>query len=208
MPRRADPAKRRELLDRVRAYVVAHGLADLSLRPMAKALGTSDRMLLYYFGSKERLVAEALAQDADRPILRFRKVVDAVGTPRDATGMRRLAEALWREIRAPERRALLPLYFQSMASSMLRPERHGPYLGGVITEWADLLAPVFEGLGMSGERARIEARMLVDGAFGMLVASLADGDEEGADLAYRTLLDRLEAGWCAGDRTPGPAAAP
>ncbi|MEU1539052.1 TetR/AcrR family transcriptional regulator [Actinacidiphila glaucinigra] len=207
MPRQADPAKRRELLDRVRGYVVAHGLADLSLRPMAKALGTSDRMLLYYFGSKERLVSEALALDADRPILRFRKVVDAVGAPRDASGMRRLAEALWQEVRGPERRALLPLYFQLMASSMLRPEEHGPYLGGLITEWTDLVVPVFEGLGMGGERARVEARVLVDAAFGMVIGLLADGDEERADAAFRTLLDRLEAGWRAGERTPGPPAA-
>ncbi|MFE0630946.1 TetR/AcrR family transcriptional regulator [Streptomyces sp. NPDC058864] len=203
MSRRADPAKRRELLDRVREYVVAHGLADLSLRPMARALGTSDRMLLYYFGTKERLVAEALALDADRPILRFRRIVAAVGTPRDAAGTRRLAEAVWQELRSPERRALLPLYFQTMAASMLRPERHGPYLGGLITEWTELFVPVFESLGISGERARIEARMLVDGAFGMLVAFLADGDEERADRAFGTFLDRLEAGWCAGSAPPG-----
>ncbi|MFI8186520.1 TetR/AcrR family transcriptional regulator [Actinacidiphila glaucinigra] len=203
MSRQADPAKRQELLDRVREYVVAHGLADLSLRPMAQALGTSDRMLLYYFGTKERLVAEALALNTDRPILRFRQVLAATGTPRNAVGMRRLADAVWQEIRSPERRALLPLYLQLIAAAMLSPEQHGPYLSGVIAEWTDLLVPVFEGLGMNGERAGVEARMLVNGAFGMLVALLADGDEERTDLAYRTLLDRLEAGW---HRAPGTAA--
>ncbi|MFF7215120.1 TetR family transcriptional regulator [Streptomyces sp. NPDC008238] len=186
---------------------MTHGLADLSLRPMAKALGTSDRMLLYYFGSKERLVAEALALDADRPILRFQRVLAVIGTPRDATAVRRLAEALWRDIRSPERRALLPLYFQVMASSMLNPERHGPYLGGLVAEWTDLLVPVFEGLGMDGEHARIEARLLVNGSFGTLVALLADGEEERADVSFRALLDRLETGWRARDRTPGGAAA-
>ncbi|MDX2704250.1 TetR/AcrR family transcriptional regulator [Streptomyces sp. PA03-6a] len=208
MPRRADADKRRELLDRVREYVVAHGLADLSLRPMAKALGTSDRMLLYYFGSKERLVAEALALDASRPILRFREVLAVAGTPRDAEGMRRLAEALWREVRSPERLALLPLYFEMMAAAMLRPERHGPHMYGLVTEWTELIAPVFEGLGMAGERARIEASLLVDAVFGLLLAFLADGEEERVDPTFRTLLDRLEAGWRTPDRAPGAAVVP
>lgn len=63
MPRSPDPAKRRELLDQVRQYVIRNGLVDLSLRPLARALGTSDRMLLYYFGTKERMIADALALD-------------------------------------------------------------------------------------------------------------------------------------------------
>ena len=42
--------------------VSGHGLAGLSLRPLAAALGTSPRMLLYDFGTKERLIAEILAE--------------------------------------------------------------------------------------------------------------------------------------------------
>lgn len=49
------------LLPRLAAHVLEHGLADASLRPLARAAGTSDRMLLYHFGSKERLVADLLA---------------------------------------------------------------------------------------------------------------------------------------------------
>ena len=52
---------RETLLPRLAAHVMAHGLADASLRPRARAAGTSDRMLLYHFGSKERLVADLLA---------------------------------------------------------------------------------------------------------------------------------------------------
>ncbi|MEU4094219.1 TetR/AcrR family transcriptional regulator [Streptomyces sp. NPDC026673] len=208
MARQADPAKRRQLLDQVREYVVGHGLAELSLRPMAKALGTSDRMLLYYFGTKERLVAEALALDANRPILRFGEVLAAVGTPRDAAGMRRLAEAMWRELRSPERRALMPLYLEMMAAVMLRPERHGPYMRDLIGEWTELVAPLFEGIGMSEESALTEARVLVDASFGVLVAHLVDGDEGPAESAFGALLDRLEPGWRSDDPAPGAAAVP
>jgi AcrR family transcriptional regulator len=51
---------REVLLPKLAAHVLAHGLAGLSLRPLAKAAGTSDRMLLYHFGSKDALVAELL----------------------------------------------------------------------------------------------------------------------------------------------------
>ncbi|MFN3864733.1 MAG: TetR/AcrR family transcriptional regulator [Erythrobacter sp.] len=49
------------LLPRLAGHVLAHGLGQASLRPLAKAAGTSDRMLLYHFGTKEALIAELLA---------------------------------------------------------------------------------------------------------------------------------------------------
>ena len=52
---------RETLLPPLVAYVMQHGLADASLRPLAKAAGTSDRMLLYHFGTKDALV-EALLE--------------------------------------------------------------------------------------------------------------------------------------------------
>ncbi|GAA4041103.1 TetR/AcrR family transcriptional regulator [Parerythrobacter jejuensis] len=51
---------RESLLPLIAAHVLEHGLADLSLRPLAKAAGTSDRMLIYHFGNKDQLVAAVL----------------------------------------------------------------------------------------------------------------------------------------------------
>jgi len=51
---------RENLLPQMASYVLVHGLDGLSLRPLARAAGTSDRMLLYHFGSKEALVAALL----------------------------------------------------------------------------------------------------------------------------------------------------
>lgn len=48
------------LLDSLIAYLVRHGVADVSLRPMAAAVGTSARLLIFHFGSKERLLLEVL----------------------------------------------------------------------------------------------------------------------------------------------------
>ncbi|MFD5813228.1 TetR/AcrR family transcriptional regulator [Streptomyces sp. NPDC127038] len=195
MTRPSDQTKRRDLTDRVRAYLVRNGLAGLSLRPLAQALGTSDRMLLYYFGSKDAMVAEALALDERRPLLRARDTLDATATPRDPAGIRRFMEEIWRQFGAPDLRRALPLYLEIMAASLIDPDRYGPVLGDVLTEWTDLLASVFRGLGMTEGRAQTEARLLVDATFGLVVASLAEGGRERADAAFHALLDRLEPGW-------------
>jgi AcrR family transcriptional regulator len=48
--------RRVQLLDAAYAYTLEHGLAGVSLRPLAGATGTSPRVLLYLFGSKDELV--------------------------------------------------------------------------------------------------------------------------------------------------------
>jgi AcrR family transcriptional regulator len=195
MPRPPDPAKRRDLLNRVREYVIHNGLADLSLRPLARALGTSDRMLLYYFGTKERMVAEALALDERRPLLRARDLLDPTVSPKNPAWLRRFVEQTWQQLSTPNLRAWLPLYLEIMTASLLHPDRYGPVMRDVLTEWTDLLISVFRGLGMTEARARTEAALLVDAFFGLLIAPLADGDWDRADAAFHTLLDRLEPGW-------------
>jgi AcrR family transcriptional regulator len=54
------PMTRDSLLPLLAAHVLAEGLGGASLRPLAKAAGTSDRMLLYHFGTKEALIADLL----------------------------------------------------------------------------------------------------------------------------------------------------
>ncbi|MFG2661637.1 TetR/AcrR family transcriptional regulator [Streptomyces sp. NPDC048425] len=197
MPRPPDPAKRRDLLDAVREYVMRNGLADLSLRPLARALGTSDRMLLYYFGTKERMVAEALSVFEGRPLLRARDLLETVGSPTDTAGLRRFMEEVWRQFSAPDVRASLPLYLEIMSSSVLHPDRYGPVMRDLVTGWTDLLTSVFRDLGMTRARARTQATLLTDACFGLVIAPLADGDWRRADSAFRALLDSLEPGWLA-----------
>jgi AcrR family transcriptional regulator len=57
-----DSAARDRLLAAMSAHVLDHGLTAASLRPLAKAAGTSDRMLIYYFGSKAALIDAVLVR--------------------------------------------------------------------------------------------------------------------------------------------------
>ncbi|WP_328863034.1 TetR/AcrR family transcriptional regulator [Streptomyces sp. NBC_00306] len=175
--------------------MISNGLADLSLRPLAKALGTSDRMLLYYFGSKEQLVAQALGQDEERPLLMFRRALDVAGAPQNPADMRRVLEEIWRQFTAPDRRDILPVTFEAMTASVLNPDRYGPVMRSLLTEWRQALACAFTGLGMPNGKADAEATLLVDTLLGLLHAALADGDWPRATAVFQTLLDRLEPAW-------------
>jgi AcrR family transcriptional regulator len=55
------PEQRAQLIEKLAAHLLAGGLAKASLRTLAAAVGTSDRMLLYYFRDKADLLETVLA---------------------------------------------------------------------------------------------------------------------------------------------------
>ncbi|MDF8332345.1 TetR/AcrR family transcriptional regulator [Novosphingobium cyanobacteriorum] len=57
-----NPEKREALEARLAAHVLAHGLGQTSLRQLAAAAGTSDRMLLYYYADKAALLGAVLTR--------------------------------------------------------------------------------------------------------------------------------------------------
>jgi len=64
-----DPARRAALIERLTDHVLAQGLSSSSLRPLAAAAGTSDRMLLYYFRDKTELIGAVLENVAARMVV-------------------------------------------------------------------------------------------------------------------------------------------
>ncbi len=60
MPAEKPKMSRETLLPLLASHVLNHGLGGASLRPLAKAAGTSDRMLIYHFGNKETLITQLL----------------------------------------------------------------------------------------------------------------------------------------------------
>src|SRR5437879_10731089 len=74
MSRPVDEQHRSALLERIVDYVHAHGVSELSLRPLAKAVKSSPRVLLYYFKSKEDLIVEVIARARERQRTLFERV--------------------------------------------------------------------------------------------------------------------------------------
>lgn len=105
--RPVDAERRARVLHAATDHVLRHGLDDLSLRPLATALGTSPRMLLYDFGSKEQLVGALL--DAVRA--RLADTVRSVYDGRDAS--RATVSALWAWLRDPANAGYVRLHAQA-----------------------------------------------------------------------------------------------
>src|SRR4029453_752832 len=107
--------RRTELLEAAYAYVLEHGLADISLRPLASAIGSSPRVLLYLFRSKDGLVRALLARaraDELEGIARLRQ-------PDVGVGLRERLTEVWSWLEAPGHRALLRLWAEAHARSLL-----------------------------------------------------------------------------------------
>jgi AcrR family transcriptional regulator len=103
-----DPKQR--LLERALGYLSEHGIGDISLRELAAALGTSHRMLIYHFGSKEGLFV-AVVQEADRRQRRL--LASSFGT--EDFDLIALGRHFWRQLRSPEIAPLIRLFFELYA---------------------------------------------------------------------------------------------
>jgi AcrR family transcriptional regulator len=168
MPRPVDPTRRAATLERAAHYVLEHGLAGLSLRPLAKALGTSPRMLLYDFGSKERLIHEILAE------IRRHET-----TLLDAEV--RTLDDVWRWIAAPEREPFLRLFFEIYVEALGRDEAQP-----LVRDW---LAYLQERWTPPVDEAR--ATLMVAVVRGLLLDRLATGDRARTDAAFRRFSELL-----------------
>lgn len=128
--------RRNELLDRAYAQALANGLGGLSLRPLATAIGSSPRVLLFLFGSKDGLIRALLARaraDELKLLTRLRADGEAALVETGAT--------VWRWLAAEEHRGLLRLWTESYARSLVEPD--GPWAGfarATVDDWQELLA--------------------------------------------------------------------
>ncbi len=101
------------LLPRLAAYVLSTGLGHASLRPLAKAAETSDRMLLYHFGSKDVLIADLLGYIAKI----YAAALDAaIGSERPATRAE-VASRILAQGEAPQMQPFLALWWEIVAGA-------------------------------------------------------------------------------------------
>ena len=169
----APSARRVELLDAAYRHVLEHGLADVSLRPLAAAVGSSPRVLLFLFGSKDGLVRALLGRArADE--------LAGLADARAAEGGHATVEAVWAWLVSPDHRALLRLWTEAYARSLV--DRDGPwgdFAEQTVRDWLRLLA------GHGDEADRTLALAVLRGC---LLDLLATGDTERTTAAVHRFL--------------------
>jgi AcrR family transcriptional regulator len=169
---------RPQLLERAIAYIAQRGISDLSLRELAAAIGTSHRMLIHHFGSKEGLWVEVVrAVEAQQRAALPDLLPDPAEDP--ATAMR----IWWRHISDP---ALWPnerLFFEIYGQALQGRPGTEALLDGIVDSWLDTVTDINVAMGMDRATARAQGRLGIAVTRGLLLDLLATGDRAGVDAA-------------------------
>jgi AcrR family transcriptional regulator len=171
---------RADLLDRVITYLADAGVGDRSLRQIATGAGTSHRMLIYHFGTRDALLVEVVRAVEERQRVALAELKSR--TPRE------LALEFWERLADPALAPYERLFFELYGAALNGQESVAPVLGygeaggGIVTSWlAD--ESMFVGLPLA------QARMALAFVRGALLDLLATGDREAVDSAVHAFVD-------------------
>nr|WP_090344110.1 helix-turn-helix domain-containing protein [Mycolicibacterium malmesburyense]CRL75368.1 transcriptional regulator [Mycolicibacterium malmesburyense] len=175
MARPPDFARRQELLDGVVAEVARNGIGDRSLRDLAAAVGTSHRMLLHHFGSRDDLLLAVVGEVEKRQMARARELP---ADPADAIA------AMWANLRRPELRPFERLFFECYARGVQGEQPFARMLPGAVEDWLSKESP---------ESDPAMRRLGLAVARGLLLDLVATEDLEGVDAAAAAFADLTRA---------------
>jgi AcrR family transcriptional regulator len=178
--RRPQPEIKERLLDACTDYALEAGLPD-RLEPLAGAAGTSARMLIYHFGTRDALLRAVLGRARQRQLDTFGALLRArPGEPYPAT----LSNA-WRSMTGPDGQPFLRMFGQLRESSVqpLWPD----FRRAATTDW---LGPLADGLRSIGQEDL--ATLVLAVIRGLLMDLDATADAARTDRAFHQFLGTLD----------------
>lgn len=170
MARPPDLERRQELLDAVVKECGVRGIGDRSLRDLAAAVGTSHRMLLHHFGSRNELLL-AIVDEVER---RQRALLPELPTEPAAA-----IEAMWANLRQQELRPFERLFFECYARGVQGEQPYARMHPGAVDAWladAGATDPALARLGLAVMR-------------GLLLDLVATDDRAAVDAAAQAFVD-------------------
>lgn len=177
MVRTPDLERRRQLLDALVEEFAAGGVGDRSLRDVAAAVGTSHRMLLHHFGSREDLLV-AIVEQVERRQMGL--LPELPTTPAESF------EAMWADLHRPELRNLERLFFECYARAAQGEKPFARMVPGAVDGWLNEVA-VVAGDAFDPAMARLGLAV----ARGLLLDLVATDDEAGVDAAAQAFANLL-----------------
>ena len=162
-------------------HFARNGIGDASLRSIATAIGTSHRMLIYHFGSREGLLAEVVRSVEQQQRDLLASLTDGTIAEQAAEFWRRVTEA-----------ALIygPLFFELSAHAMQDQPHTEALKADLINVWLPPLTDLCLRAGLPPDQAPAYARLGLAASRGLLFDLLLTGDRQGVDEAS-ALLNRL-----------------
>ena len=158
-------------------YLISHGLSDLSLRPLAKAVGSSPRVLLYYFGSKEKMVTQVLAEVRRQQLSSFGEI--------DGETSAEAAWIVWKRMSAPDSEPLFRFFFEAYGIALRRPKLYQSFLHDTVKDWLRLVSDDLCRQGYGREQAQAFATVLLAGLRGFMLDYCNTHDRKRLDRAVK-----------------------
>jgi AcrR family transcriptional regulator len=177
------PMGRQALLAAVIANLERDGIGDRSLREIAAAVGSSHRMLIHHFGSRQGLLTEIVrAVEADqRAFLASVEGQDA--------GPAAVMRSMWERLSDPRLWPAERLFFECYARACRGEEPYARLLPGLVDDWLN---------GVAGpdadDTARAEVRAALAMYRGLLLDLVGTGDRAGVDQAFEAFLALVAGG--------------
>ncbi len=157
------------------------GLSQLTFGRVAKRLGVSDRVLVYYFPTKDDLVSAVLASMGSE--LQVTLASALTGTASDHVALARQA---WPVLASPDADPVFALFFEANGLAAAGREPYASLVGHLVEAWITWVMDFFDGP-PTRRRAEAEATIaLIDGL--LLVRQLvgaAAADRAAATLGIR-----------------------
>lgn len=187
---------RERLLAAVVEHVAASGIAGLSLRDLATAVGTSHRMLVYHFGSKAGLLAEVVRVVEEGQRAQITAIADGGGGGSPYADVR----TMWDHWRDPATQRLERLFFEMVGMALQGDPAMQPLLDDLIEPWLEPVASIRRAAGVAPDAAAADARLALAVTRGLLLDLLATGDHEGTTRAFERFGELMQ--MSAGGQSP------
>jgi AcrR family transcriptional regulator len=194
MARPPNPGIRARLRDQAVDYVLSEGVGGLALRPLAKALKTNARMLVYHFGSREGLMREILTGLREREDARIQTWFQSGEKPRTLSQFLRW---YWKRVSVPRGRPAICLIFELYAPALRNPQAYPGVLEDPLAYWQKLM----EKAGIPSSPDAVAATLLLAATRGLLLDLCATGDRARVGQAMEELAQFVE--WRAGSGPRG-----
>lgn len=167
------PTLKQALLVRARDHVLEHGAAGLSLSQLSREVGSSNRMLLYHFGSLEQLL-NLIVDD----VVASSGVINAVLAPLAVTD-RGLVDRLcscWDVLASDGLAGARALFFAHFGTALQRPDRNAAFIGMVADQWTDDLVEALRAADADVSRTSADAVVALWRGLQMSLISGVDPD--------------------------------
>jgi AcrR family transcriptional regulator len=166
--------EQQRLLELVGDHLLAVGSTGLSLSAIARAVGSNNRMLLYYFNSRDSLVAAASLQVARR----FPYLSAMTAGLRDPGPLEDRFDIAWGRITHPDNLPYLRLFFEMFGAATRSSEEYVTFLPSIVGEWVDTVRYVLADEGYGADDALRLGIQIVALWRGLQMALLSGADVE------------------------------